>query len=385
MGKALSALKREGGSDHRKQQATVFQTLSDDNKIKWKNSNDQFTLAEGAAAARRLSIYQQEPTNDDKQRDQYIADKKRVTAAIHAIEQNQRGNLNQIKSAIDQTNNSKNELIPNDTIQQEPMSLSIMSPISALSRGRSPASALLSDNNSFFNSSIPTVTIGKPQENEENYDEDKKLAALLKSLSSKDSKYEYVPNGLVTFSQFIEFVHSLKIFEFDENKHLKHIFRYLYTQDLPPNVSEIAEDDKYNNVNGMFLAYSECIGYEYEEIVIMLDERNGESLEEMLRRNVYAEIQRVYDLMKFDDQNMEEEEEDEKVQMDTYLSLNQMMMKSVDSMDFDNSLFSPAESSMYYGGNTLKSPDMNGAFFGSQSMAKSDNSLKGSLSYGWKG
>ena len=150
----------------------------------------------------------------------------------------------------------------------------------------------------------------KVNENKDLYDEDKKLAALLQELSSMN--YHFVPNGLLTHPQFVEFIDSCQIYNYDKHV-LKHMFRYLYTEELPPTLPPPPiiefnenEEDNYNNVNGMYVAYSECIGYEYDEILDLIEpykkpKKAHDDFDDLLTTMVVERLQNIYQTLKFDD------------------------------------------------------------------------------------
>ena len=163
----------------------------------------------------------------------------------------------------------------------------------------------------------------KIEENKALYDEDKKLAALLQSLSRMN--YHFVPNGLLTHNQFIEFIDNLQIYNYERHV-LKHMFRYIYTEELPPTLPpppviafSAEEEDNYNNVNGMYVADSECIGYEYDEVLDVVEpylesknigrnmpNNNGlngglQPFDDVLTLMVMKTLQSIYKILKFDD------------------------------------------------------------------------------------
>jgi len=297
----------------------------------------------------RMSVYNHAP-NDLKAKQNYLEDQKKVDAAVRILKQNKKGNLCHIKSAVAETQTFKehtnapsdDEKVSNNQLKgikeinenkyniviesndgtsnpltnnelatsNQSMNNFVSSPmdqsISKLSGLKSAASILNHDNNALFAKSIPTASIPTVEENVDVFDEDSKMSSLLQSYSNlKDYNqfgeiinYQFIPNGLLTYSQFVEFLRILNINDYDEKLHLGHMFRYMFNQELPNN---LPPPPLIGTVNGMYCAYSECIGYEYDELKQFVDSNQDYDFDDLLRSAVIGEMQIIYETLKFDE------------------------------------------------------------------------------------
>eukprot|EP01084_Bolivina_argentea_P229058 386690_1 len=102
MGKVMSFLASVKSAREREKQGSVLRHIATNENIEWEDPTQKQTIAEGARAAQRLSVYQREPT-DAKEREQYKKDVKTVDTAVKVLKKNyKKDNKQQIDKAMDQ-------------------------------------------------------------------------------------------------------------------------------------------------------------------------------------------------------------------------------------------------------------------------------------------
>ena len=139
--------------------------------------------------------------------------------------------------------------------------------------------------------SVTTIAVEKLKDDKHLYDEDIKLRALLQSESS-NINYTFIPNGLLTFPQFLEFIRIFQVSKYDEHV-LKACFRYLYTNELPSILPPSPMEAQEEEVNVMYVSYSEVIGCEYDEMLNIIKANSG-TFYELMRSMIQEQLQQIY-------------------------------------------------------------------------------------------